>query len=66
MMMEKKESKVMKKNLQKRLLKFGMMLVSTRFGIYGDWVVVGSDGGQAVFPTLGHVRKLVEDLENMA
>lgn len=54
----------MKKNLQKRLLKFGMMLVSTRFGIHGDWVVVGPDGSQAVFPTLGHVRKLVEDLES--
>ena len=54
----------MKKNLQKRLLKFGMMLVSTRFGVNGDWIVVCNDGSQSAFPTLSQVRHLVETLEN--
>ena len=53
----------MKKNLQKRLAKFGMVLISARFGIMGDWIVEASDGSQAVFTTLGSVRKLVEDME---
>ena len=54
----------MKKNLEKRLAKFGLSLISTRFGLHGDWMVEGSDGSVAVFTTLGRVRELVEDIEN--
>lgn len=54
----------MKKQLQKRLARLGMVLIGARFGILGDWIVEGSDGSQAVFATLGHVRRMLEDLEN--
>lgn len=55
----------MRTNLENRLARFGMVLVSTRFGITGDWMVESENGSKfTFFSTLGRVRQFVEELEN--
>lgn len=55
----------MRTNLENRLARFGMVLVSTRFGITGDWMVESENGTKfTFFSTLGRVRQFVEELEN--
>lgn len=57
--------KRMRKNLENRLARFDMVLVSTRFGITGDWMVESENGTKfTFFSTLGRVRQFVEELEN--
>lgn len=53
----------MRKKLTKILNSFGYILVNTKFGIYGDWMIVDRDGNERFFPTLGGVRLFVEELK---
>ena len=56
---------MMRTNLENRLARFGMVLVSTRFAITGDWMVESENGTKfTFFSTLGRVRQFVEQLEN--
>ncbi len=50
----------MKKQIEKKLEKIGYRLVSTKFGIYGDWAVVDTKGNSFPFITLGSVRRWVD------
>ena len=56
---------MMRTNLENRLARFDMVLVSTRFAITGDWMVESENGIKfTFFSTLGRVRQFVEELEN--
>lgn len=60
-----RESEKMKRNLANRLGRFNLVLVGTRFGIHGDWMVEDENGiVVGVFTTLGRVRQFVESLES--
>jgi hypothetical protein len=50
----------MKKQIQKKLEKMGCRLVSTKFGIYGDWLVIGQDNSEKYFTTLGAVSRWLD------
>jgi hypothetical protein len=52
----------MKKKIAKQLEKIGASLVSTRFGILGDWMVVTATGKEIFFPTLGDVGRWIHTL----
>jgi hypothetical protein len=40
----------------------GYRLVSTRFGIYGDWAVIDNSGNARYFTTLGRVHDFAVSL----
>jgi|688.fasta_scaffold45843_7 hypothetical protein len=48
------------KEIEKKLEKLGCRLISTRFGIHGDWLVVTLDGEAIFFPTLGAVSRWID------
>lgn len=46
----------MRYKLSTMLAAHGYSLVSSRFGIYGDWAVIDNGGNIRYFTTLGRVR----------
>ncbi len=46
----------MKNKIRKLLESKGYRLISAKFGVCGDWIVVCENGQEKVFPTLGHIR----------
>jgi hypothetical protein len=46
----------MKYQIAAMLDSHGYRLVSTRFGIYGDWAVIDNSGNARYFTTLGRVH----------
>lgn len=59
---QENERDKMKKQIVKNLEKLGYTLISTRFGIYGDWLVVGPNGFEKYFSTLGSVKRFLEKI----
>jgi hypothetical protein len=52
----------MKRKLTAMLESHGYRLVSTRFGIYGDWAVIDNSGNARYFTTLGRVHDFAVSL----
>jgi hypothetical protein len=52
----------MKYKLSETLETHGYRLLSTRFGIYGDWAVLDPSGNVRYFSTLGRVKDFAVSL----
>ena len=50
----------MRNVIANRLRSMGYTLVSTRFGVYGDWAVVDANGNSFSFTTLGAIRRWID------
>lgn len=49
----------MKTKIKNLLRKMDCELISTRFGIHGDWLVISNDGSEKYFSTLGDILRWV-------